>query len=154
MAHKSRASLVNVEGGKLRVARDRRTDGKQNPNTIIMGKRRGRWVRDGAKALIGSTTPGLRFRIIHTGFIPFQSFARVAFKEFSPFEFDSTELRWIFDYLVQWVQRHEWHLQQGLAILDARDRRTFSHDGPPDDTPRDTGIHVESLRDGAIKRVH
>lgn len=88
-----------------------------NPNQMIMGKRRGLWVRDAARAMIASTTPSGRFLIMRGGYQRFEQTLLPTFDQLSGFKFTSSEGRWIFEYIARHIMRKEAHLQAGFEDL-------------------------------------
>lgn len=83
------------------------------PNEIVLGQKWSYWVTAGAKAIIASTDPPLRWLIMREGFQAFQDFAkaRQIFDQLTPFSFNSYELRWIFETLCNYATHREgkWH---------------------------------------------
>lgn len=102
--------------GRLRD-KEQGSTAQANPNQIIMGKRRGRWVRDAARALIASTTASGRFLIMRGGYQRFEQTFIPSFDQLSPFKFTSGEGRWVFEYLARHILRTEAHLQAGFEDL-------------------------------------
>lgn len=126
-----------------------------NPNEIINGSQRRLWLVHAARAIIAVTDPKARFLILRAGFINFQTASKVEFREMADFNFDSNELRFIWEYIGKWVFQHERRLQPQFEELYQQllhknpDQR--KEDGPePDDY-----IVTENITDGMLKRrVH
>jgi len=124
-----------------------------NPNQMIKGKRRGRWVRDGARAIIASSTASGRFLILRGGFVRFQNTAMPFFKELAGFDFDSNELRWIFEYLARYVLTHERRLQPGFEQLYQLQLHKDVVREEKVDAPTGDDMRIEFIKDGALKDV-
>ena len=99
------------------MSKDRERGTHAHPNQIILGKKRGLWVRDAARGLIASTTPSGRFLILRGGYHHFEQTAIPIFDQLSGFKFTSSEMRWVFEYVARHVMRHERHLQAGFEEM-------------------------------------
>lgn len=124
----------------------------------VIGKRAA--LLHAAQSIIASTTPGGRFLMLRGGFWRFQQASKVMFTELAGWTFDSNELRKIWEFIGRYVQRKEWHMQPGLALLYEQERRKFSadrigdDDGPGSGSGGGSDISVEAVRDGSKRRVH
>lgn len=94
MRQKAKAEKPNLAGR-----------GSPTPNQVILGKRRGQWVRDCALALVASTEPSGRFLLMRGGFYLFQERTRTQFKNHVNLNLTSDELRWIYDYVARYMMR-------------------------------------------------
>lgn len=143
--------------------------GSPHPNQMILGKRRGQWVRDAARALIGSTTPSGRFLLMREGFDVFFERAKPALRAFVDFDLTAGELRWVYDYIARYIVetgkvRHR--LPNGAVIrmreidiqpeLERRYQRQLRKNLTPDSLEEDTSgpldITTESTR--GDRQVH
>ncbi len=124
-----------------------------NPNSTIRGMRRGDYVKDAARALIAATSPSGRFLILRGGFVNFQIVAKQQFGQEADFAPTSTELRWMWDFLVSYVMRKERHLVDRFEA--AYQKHLRKNAGKPTEAAEDTRIFTEKVEDGFMKeRVH
>lgn len=113
------------------------------------------WVRRVLELLLMSQTPGGRYALRHDGFLKLQRLITVMLPALSPIALDTNEQRAVWDGLMEYVKRYEWHMQAGLKKLYEIEKQSFSADLPTlDEAPLvDENPEVEAIRDGSLRRV-
>jgi hypothetical protein len=124
-------------------------DGREKPMPRWM------WIHKVCQAVIMSQTPGGRYNLRRDGFLKFQKLAGVLLPMLSPISLDTNETRAVWDGMMEYIKRHEWHLQAGLKKLYEIERTKLSADIPILDEPevKDDNPEVEAIRDGSLRKV-
>ena len=131
-----------------------------DPDQDLLGLPRARWVKAVASALVASSTPSGRFRMMRGGFIHFHSLVRPIVKQVTGLALTSQDARSIYEYLARYVWLNERHLQRVFEAQYELSRRKdlerpeeFDLSRPTFELTKPEDIVVHHVHDGALKRV-